>query len=98
MSASKSPIGFQRAAVLAAIIWFVAMFAILDSLSAHSPAAWAARMGSIAVIAGVVLNHRAFAAITGHASDQSLPPVTKILIALGITAILAGFVLGTIGY
>ena len=98
MSAPKQPIGWQRIAVLAAIAWFIAMFAIAGSMSTRSPAAWMGRMGSIIVIAGVVLNHRAFAAITGQARDEGLPPLTRILIAAGIVAILFGFVLGIVGF
>ena len=98
MSAPQQLIGWQRIAVLTAIGLFSAMFAIAGSMSARSPAAWVGRIGSIIVIAGVVLNHRAFAAIIGRAPDEGLPPLTCILIVVGITAIIGGFVLGTVGF
>src|SRR5688572_19081253 len=89
---------FQQLAALAAAMWFIAMFGLAGSLSAPTPAGWVGRAGSITIVAAVILNCRGFDDFAAAGRPDELPRITRVLLALGIVEIVAGFALGTIGF
>ena len=89
---------FQQLAALTATAYFIAMFGLVGSLSAPSPAGWLGRAGSITVIAGVILNCRGLHDFAAAGRPGDLPLITRLLLVLGIAGILLGFMLGTIGF
>ena len=82
-----------------ALVYAIAMFAAYGSnIDSRSPATWIGRIGSIAVIAGVLLHRRRFAILGDKRRERDYPLLTRLLILAGISAIVAGFALSTIGW
>lgn len=82
-----------------ALVYAIAMFGLYSSsVDARTPASWIGRVGSIAVIAGVLLHRSRFAIFGDARRERDFPLLTRLLILAGIGAIVAGFALGTIGW
>ena len=100
MSAIRNPERHDRwLTIAAAIALAYAVGLIVFGIRAQqSPAHWIGRIGSIAVIVGV-LAHQRRVGVTAHTMiGGMLPRLGAMLIVAGIAAIVAGFTMGVVGF
>lgn len=105
MSAIRNPEPRDRwLRIVATIALVYAIGLIVFGIRLHqSPAQWVGRIGSIAVIAGVLLHHQRTGVSLPRSGSrvmnrEAIARMGTTLIAAGITAIVIGFAMGIVGY
>ena len=101
MSAVNPPSEGSRVIIIfaaAALVYAITLFGFYGGAASHTSASWIGRLGSIGVLAGVLMHRRRFTFLRCDQSDARFPLLARLLMLAGMAAIVAGFAMSTVGW
>ena len=101
MSAVKPPSEGSRVIIVfaaAALVYAITLFGFYGGAASHTSASWIGRLGSVSVLAGVMMDQSRFTFIRCDQPDARFPLLARLLMLAGMAAIVAGFAMSTVGW